>query len=34
MGTTKSDKLIEFMKMGTISVPKYIFLNYKKLGIN
>lgn len=34
MESTKSDKLIEFMKMGTISVPKYIFLNYKKLGMN
>jgi len=31
---SKTDKLIELMKLGTISIPKYIFLNYKKLGLN
>ncbi len=34
MGTTKSDKLIEFMKQGTLCIPKYLFSNYKKLNIN
>lgn len=34
MGENKTDKLISLMKMGTIAVPKYIFLNYKKLNIN
>ena len=33
MGNTKSDKLIELMKQGTMCVPKYIFSNYKKLKI-
>lgn len=31
---SKTDKLIELMKLGTISIPKYIFLNYKKIGLN
>lgn len=34
MGITKSDKLIEFMKQGTLCIPKYLFSNYKKLNIN
>lgn len=34
MGNTKSDKLIEFIKQGTICIPKYLFSNYKKLKIN
>lgn len=33
MGNTKSDKLIEFIKQGTMSIPKYLFSNYKKLNI-
>lgn len=31
---SKTDKLIELMKLGTISIPKYIFLNYKKMCLN
>ena len=33
MSGTNTNKLLEFMKMGTISIPKYIFLNYKKLNL-
>ena len=29
-----TNKLIDFIKMGSITIPKYVFLNYKKLGIN
>jgi len=28
------DKLVNFMKQGVISVPKYIYSNYRKLGID
>ena len=28
------NKLIDFMKMGVITIPKYVFFNYKKIGIN
>ncbi len=34
MGNTKTDKLIELMKLGNISIPKYIFQNYKKIGMD
>lgn len=34
MSGTNTNKLLEFMKMGNITIPKYIFLNYKKLKIN
>lgn len=34
MGNTKIDKLIELMKLGNISIPKYIFQNYKNMGMN
>lgn len=33
MSGTNTNKLLEFMKMGTISIPKYIFLNYKKINL-
>jgi len=33
MGNTKSDKLIDFLKQGTLCIPKYLFSNYKKLNI-
>ncbi len=34
MSGTNTIKLLEFMKMGNITIPKYIFLNYKKLNLN
>lgn len=33
MNTKNISKLIDIMKLGTITIPKYIFLNYKKLDI-
>ena len=33
MSGTNTSKLLEFMKMGNISIPKYIFFNYKKLNL-
>ena len=34
MNSTHTKKLIDFMKEGIISIPKYIFKNYKKLGMS
>ena len=34
MNSSKTEKLIEIMKTGTIAVPKYIFFNYRRLGMN
>jgi len=34
MNNTHTEKLIDFMKEGIISIPKYIFKNYKKLGMS
>jgi len=33
MSGTNTNKLLEFMKMGNITIPKYIFLNYKKINL-
>ncbi len=33
MSIKNTDKLIDFMKLGTITIPKYIFLNYNKLNL-
>ena len=34
MNNTHTEKLVEFMKDGIISIPKYLFKNYKKLGMS
>lgn len=34
MRTKNAEKLVDFMKLGTITIPKYIFFNYSKLNIN
>ena len=34
MGGTNTNKLLEFLKSGTITIPKYIFFNYQKLNMN
>ena len=34
MNNTHTEKLIEFMKEGFVSIPKYLFKNYKKLGMS
>ena len=33
MKKNNTEKMIDLMKLGTISIPKYIFCNYKKLGV-
>lgn len=34
MNSTKIDKLMDLLKDGNISIPKYIFFNYRKLNIS
>ena len=33
MSLSKTDKFINYMKMGDITIPKLLFLNYKKFNI-
>lgn len=33
MALSKADKFINYMKMGSIVIPKILFINYKKLNI-
>ena len=33
MAFNKTDRLVDYMKMGNITFPKILLLNYKKLKI-